>query len=504
MKKLLFFLSFFILSFHLFSQNRADNTWVFGYSQKLAGVGDTCFGGNFITFNQKNIVSSPVRINMSGTMEIVNSSYSNSKTGELLFYTNGCFILNKYHQIMKNSDSLNFGGLSFTYACPLFGGFESQNHIILPFLDGSNKYALFHDTRINETWLDTSWLNLTIVDMDKDNGKGEVIQKQKPILGVRTQNDHLSAIKHGNGRDWWLLFRKEDDNVFYRLLFTPKGVEKILTQTIGPKQADSGGGGQTLFTPDGRKFIAYDPTNGISVFDFDRCTGLLSNQIIMQTYNKTGLEAGCEVSPNSRFLYITKLTELWQYDLKSENIDKSKILVDSLPNKGNFFASTAFRCQLAPDNKIYICSAGGHKILHTIHNPNEKGKKCDFRRGDFHLLTYSYASIPYFPRYRMGAWLDSPCDTLGIAGEKDSLSKDFDFKVYPTLVTNTINFELQGDKKEWLFRLYNVLGQEIYRKNVNANILYEYDTENLQSGSYFWILSEGNRKLNGKIVKVNE
>ena len=145
MKKItLAFILLFTYTF-LFSQNKADYTWIFGYGKKTAGTTDSCFGGNYFTFNDKEPKAK--RISMIASLDFVNTSYSDPKTGDLLFYTNGCMVINKLHQTMKNGDSLNKGGLSFVYSCFKGGGSgESQNHVILPFLDGTNRFALFHDT----------------------------------------------------------------------------------------------------------------------------------------------------------------------------------------------------------------------------------------------------------------------------------------------------------------------------------------------------------------------
>ena len=496
------FLSFIFLFTYTFSfsQNKADYTWIFGYSKKIAGTTDSCFGGNYFTFNDKEPKAK--RISMVGSMELVNTSYSDPKTGELLFYTNGCYVINKLHQIMKNGDSLNKGGLSFVYMCfKGEGGNESQNHVILPFLDGTNRLALFHDTHISSNNVDSSYFNLSIIDMDKENGLGMVVQKQKLVLAVQVQCDHITAVKNGNGRDWWILFRKRNDNVFYRFLFTPKGIEKILTQAIGPKQPDAGGGGQTVFSPDGRKFVSYDPQNGISIFDFDRCTGLLSNQIIIPTNNKTLQEAGCEISPNSRFLYTTTIDDIWQFDLKSEDISESKTLIDSLPT------SSAFRCQTAPNGKIYICAVGGHKILHVIHNPNEKGRACNFKRDDFKLLTYSYASIPQFPRYRMSAWDGSPCDTLGINDPNQPIQlPDLKFKIYPNPVGEILYIEAEGFTEPLTLYVYDVLGRVALKKILAPNyVVFQVDMENVLPGSYIWVLTDGKTALKkGKLIRQRE
>jgi hypothetical protein len=69
--------------------------------------------------------------------------------------------------------------------------------------------------------------------------------------------------------------------------------------------------------------------------------------------------------------------------------------------------------QLAPDGKIYItpCSC---PYLHVINNPDLPGSACDVVQRGVQLPTWNYASMPYFPNYRLYDLPASPCDTLGI------------------------------------------------------------------------------------------
>ena len=59
----------------------------------------------------------------------------------------------------------------------------------------------------------------------------------------------LSACRHANGRDWWIIVARYTFNEFHRFLLTPTGLEWVGTQQIGDKVII--GGGQAFFTPDG-------------------------------------------------------------------------------------------------------------------------------------------------------------------------------------------------------------------------------------------------------------
>jgi Secretion system C-terminal sorting domain len=492
-----------------FAQVKYDYNWMFGDSYPPSNK-DTCYGGVQIDFN--NNVITKRRQDIVGSMESINTSISHPTTGKLLFYTNSCFLMDASHKKMKGSDSLNFGGTAFEILCPQnFGAIETQGYIFLPVPNQQDKYIIFHSIRLLKPGPDSSWLNTTMVDMSKNGGLGEVVEKRKLLLAVGVQDDHIAAIKHGNGRDWWIVFQKENSDIYYRILLTPKGIENILTQKIGKIEPPGGGAGQTVFSLDGKKFVSYDPENGIRLYDFDRCTGLLSNPIYLSIKNTIKAESGCEFSPNSRFLYVTKSYELWQYDLIAENIENSKIRIDTLDvtKKDQVTGKYSFDlCQLAPNGKIYIEGSGSNKILHTIHQPNEKGNACNFKQADFSLLVYSYTSLPYFPRYRMSAWDGSPCDTLGINDPNPPLQENPDLavKIYPNPVESTLNIELNGATSDLVFEIYDILGRKIRTKKLSSDYrFFQIDLEEVIAGSYIWILTDGKKILkNGKLIRHRE
>lgn len=97
----------------------------------------------------------------------------------------------------------------------------------------------------------------------------------------------IAACRHANGRDWWVIKPGNYSDVFYRGLVSPAGVspfERILTDVPHDEQyAD----GRINFSADGKKFINYTTAPGpkrVQLYDFNRCTGILSNPIIHDFY----------------------------------------------------------------------------------------------------------------------------------------------------------------------------------------------------------------------------
>lgn len=183
------------------------------------------------------------------------------------------------------------------------------------------------------------------------------------------------------------------------------------------------GVGQANFSPNGRFYatttsVSTSEGNFLDIYDFDRCSGNLSNHQTLAISNE-GAGSGIAFSPDSKLLYHFNRTKVYQYDLTSNDIINSQLLVgevdgylDTFPP--NFvFEPNFFLGQLAPDNRIYIKPYNSSTVLHTIENPNVRGVGCQIKQHSVQLPSVNL-TLPNFPNYRLGALDGSPCDTLGI------------------------------------------------------------------------------------------
>lgn len=154
--------------------------------------------------------------------------------------------------------------------------------IIIPIPNETDKYYLF-----NIGVATKFGLYYSIIDMSLNNGLGAVTQKNIPINNLDA-NDGLTAVQHGNGRDWWLLFRKYDgvwDNTFYKYLIDINGVTCVDTQNIGFVYSTNST--RYVFNKLGNKLAGIYYNGHSETFDFDRCTGQLSNNIVLKTNGTT-------------------------------------------------------------------------------------------------------------------------------------------------------------------------------------------------------------------------
>lgn len=87
-----------------------------------------------------------------------------------------------------------------------------------------------------------------------NNGLGKVTEKNIEILKDTLAYGRLIAVKHSNGKDWWVVTPRRRNNMFYILRLTKDGIVDTLTQSIGiTPDYTTEGYGQIVFSPDGSK-----------------------------------------------------------------------------------------------------------------------------------------------------------------------------------------------------------------------------------------------------------
>ena len=286
----------------------------------------------------------------------------------------------------------------------------------------------------------------TTIDLTLDNGLGAVTEKNQ-LLQQDTFTDHLTSVRHGNGRDWWFVTHKGRSNVAYVYLMDTEGIHPQPPQVLGPVWTAADWSGQSVFSPDGALYARGNPFNGIQVYGFDRCAGLLSEPVTLSLAADSAFACGLAFSPNSRYLYASTGRKLFQYDVTAPDIAASRILVGEYDGFLAPFPTTFFQQRLAPDGKIYMAATNGVNYLHVINNPDGQGFNCDFVQHQLELPTYVAFGLPNVPFVRLFDLEGRPCDTLGINGGPVGV-KETDIKavvqvdIFPNPATDAVTLHL--------------------------------------------------------------
>ena len=464
-----------------------NNLWLMGYEN----YNPLPWGGTNIDFytGQAYAYFEPSRtMEFAGTVVNVTDSL-----GQLLFYSNGAWIANKNHQQMLNGGNLNpsfYTANRYTMGLNLFG-----SHIVLRMPSNDSLYYMIHQTYNNQWPRWPSWCYYSIINMNGDGGNGEVIIKNQKFL-IDTLTFQMSACKHANGRDWWIIIPEAPANPnsvvapvpavspgYYIYLLTPTGLQFVMKQTIGIRWCWSGV--QATFSRDGSLYAQYDPLNGLEVFDFDRCNGTFSNPRHV-AINDSVIGNGVSISPNNRFVYASSAYYLYQLDLQNLQNYQTIAVWDSFYDGGPPFSTLFYTQELMPDNKIYINTGNGTRYLHVIDYPDSLGTACHVRQHGYQLPTYNFQSTPYYPNVFLGPVVGSICDSLSVGLTENSI-QTANLHLSPNPATNQVwvNYHFPNNKDGWL-ELYNNVGQLVLKQRLYWSTTQQliYLDELMSSGVY--------------------
>ena len=481
---------FFILSIISLtaSAQKQGNIWYFG-------------DGAGLDFNSGTPVAiTDGQINLGSATHNEGTAVISDSLGALLFYSNGEKVWNGNHQIMPNGDSL-MGHASSTQAA-----------LIVPQPTNTTSYYVFTTDAFYQSNLKNG-LRYSIVDMCLDNESGDIIVGSKNTLLLDTVAEKLTACKHSNGIDYWIVTHKYWSNEFYAFLLTANGIEDTVISNIGSIHMDinnptstAAAIGQMKISPDGTKIaLVFSNTvpTVIELFDFDNSTGSISNNISLPSEDG---EYGISFSPDNSKLYISTVWfgTIYQYDLLAsggnpDSIIASKTLIAQL---GTGLCCVVEGLQLGPDGKIYVAREG-KDFLAVINNPNTGGTACNFIDAAVDLNgMVCYLSLPGF--------VDSynyPNTNIDCSTGLNEIQKENTITIYPNPFIERTTFAYTLDdpgQVELIIHTYTgqyvtTLVSEQQRK---GSYEIDWNTSDIAPGIYFYTLKVDGVEWVKKAVKI--
>ncbi len=330
-------------------------SFIFGHSQQF----NTWYFGNAagLTFNPGG-ATTPHAMEDGPNQAYEGNSSICDDNGNILFYTNGATVYNRTHQIMLNGDGLS--------------GHQSaaQSSIIVPLPNSDSIYYIFTTDAFENNF--ANGYRYSIVNINHDGGKGEVVTKN--VLLNASCTERLAAVRHANGVDVWIVGNEKNSNTFKCWLLTCNGLQAVpVISKTGMILSDQDLGVMKA-SPDG-KFLCQTnyadyAGNFFQLFDFDNTAGTISNPRVISNPATTYL--GCEFSPDSKLLYLTRAEPLIdQFEVtagSSTSINATRL---NIPAAFGFYG-----IQAGPDEKIYLNRY--RTKLSVINLPGIKGTGCDF------------------------------------------------------------------------------------------------------------------------------
>lgn len=431
------------------------------------------------------------------------------QNGKLVCYTNGVDLYNADHELIENGGALHS-------PTAFFGGFVAvQGAILLPLPNALGKYLLISCNDIDivhDGWLSTacSPTTYTIIDINENSGKGKVLEKNIPINYDTLLFGQYLGILHGNGRDFWAIGAPTyDSNKYYKYLIDPTGVKLHSTQEVGMNI--NPGLGQAAFSPNGEHMAYYQwfgivgisTSIEISFYDFDRCSGEMSNHVQI-VYPNIGVPGGIAFSPNSRFVYTPSWDKIYQYDLWAADIPASRVTVAEydgfLDERG--LPTRFYQPKLAPDGKIYVTVSNvNSRYLHVIDQPDSLGTACNVQQHQILMPTYHDKYMPNHPITRLGKMVGSPCDTI-LSSSGEVVEEVLGFELHPNPASDyvEINCGLPFGKSA-IWQLFSATGQLVRQTELTTVGQKLVSLEGLPIGLYVYKLIYDDKALrHGKLV----
>jgi gliding motility-associated-like protein len=352
--RLLFSIFMFGFGFSAWAQPEASN-WYFG---QAAGL----------TFNQN-----PPAGLTDGLIRVEEGSASISDhQGNLLCYSDGNNVYNKRHQLVENGSGLA-GNTSST-----------QGVLLIPQPGNDSLIYVFTIGAVEE--LLENGFKYSILNSKANNGQGKIISKNNLLLDETYER--ISAVRHCNRQDVWIVVRRNNSDLYYAYLLTAAGMQ--------PNPVISASGfvvnGDIRYNIGGMKFSGTGDRlatafgyglNKVELLQFNNRTGQFSNGIVFSAEHITqqvGFPGayGIEFSPDGRFLYVNAYLDIFSsfiYQFDATVPVASAIIASRYIAHAETSGSGAGALQVGPDGKIYAAFRGKPSLT-VIANPNAAGAAC--------------------------------------------------------------------------------------------------------------------------------
>ncbi len=449
---------------------------------------------------------------------------SDPTSGKLLFYTNSEVVWDSKNAVMPHGG--NLAGNSFL----------SQSCLIVPNPADNEQYYLFtlSDRDLPDPRVRTVSLYSSLIDTRLNAAKGDIVSDKKNNLLQHDISEKMIAIKHGNGRDYWIITHSLIGNIFFIRLLSINGISDAKQIAIGSVYNSNIGCMQA--SPDGSKIACAvwksvgtrrnDPS--FDLFNFDNQTGNLSNYINLGFFSR---QYGVCFSPDNSKLYLTHQTPspdstqqdyIRQYDLEAGSNDaimQSGMSINvnnpttnipavrlsrSNSDKATFYA---FSIQNAPNGRIYGVTLGGFcqfeecgqdshsQRFIVINKPNVKGFGCDVQLQDFPLGIGRINNTQGLPNFIQSSFNNLKPQPISDCG-------NYDIVIYPNPVTDVF-YVLYKENcfKAYSLRIINVVGQVLQTTNIESPMMKSFSLAQFPPGIYLVEIIADNNKQVIKIMK---
>jgi Secretion system C-terminal sorting domain len=417
----------FVCSSYLSAQKHA-HTWVGGINEINGAPNNGVYSMRFkvggIEFD-----SLPLAMDFESTIGVWSDT-----SGQLQLVTNGCYISTPDGDTITGSLGLNPGEIH-DRTCANNGYISPKGAMFLPMPGQPDQVVLLHmgvTAGGNSSFRYGPFYYSTVQMSD---GGGNMTAINVPLL--EGDLEAFSAVRHGNGRDWWIIVPERTTARYHTFLLTPQGFQSAV-QTVGPPMTCPRLGAGT-FSNDGLRY-ARSLNCKSAVFDFDRCTGQLTNPKVMDRTPHVFGGGSVLFSPDNDQIWVSE-----QMAIMSANVADAAPQLDTMIYFLEVYPISMGHMQYGPDGNIYIASNHRYGSLSKIDLLTTNTPV--FQQKAVTLPFWNVRTIPHVPNFRLFDEANSLCDTLGINAPTTQVA-DLDLtnelKVFPNPASGGFQIDLRG------------------------------------------------------------
>jgi hypothetical protein len=441
--RILFVFTFLVLQITASAQKEAYN-WIWGTCFPefgCDGIDDGLNGTGIMKFNDDSLESITTKY-FPAPFSRGSATISDS-LGNFLMAFNGKTLFDSSGNIIAEMNESAFNDVYFGYR-----GFVFLRHKL-----SGNNFKLIHSyggsfpnsPNPYSTGIDTA---IFVTYISFDEGTYTINSSERYDLPIQTVSGAIDACRHANGRDWWMLKLGHKKNQYIKGLLSPD------TLTLAPYYTNQDSAyvsfGWASFSSDGSKYVHWfgGHIRELQVFDFDRCTGELSN---LQTFDFSDIVIDewftdftpFSLSPDGSKLYMTRtnstdylVIDNFQYDLETQT---AIVLTDSL---GIFSLTPNLKHMLGGFCCMNYTPEPNMPYASILKQPNEVGFDAEFIPFYYELPLYGFNyTPPNQANHLLGPVDGTVCDSLGL-NDETSIKKleQFSFNLFPNPGNEVIHF----------------------------------------------------------------
>jgi len=117
-----------------------------------------------------------------------------------------------------------------------------------------------------------------------DNNNNLYVENKFAVIADTISRSGTVATKHANGIDWWLLYKDQFENIYYKVLLDQHGPRHHTTQKINNNINTLNGGATKKMSPNGDFLVTFDPFGFLEIFSFNRMSGDLSEYLTIDSW----------------------------------------------------------------------------------------------------------------------------------------------------------------------------------------------------------------------------